>query len=127
METTRRHFFSRAATGIGIAALGSLLAEDGYAATGGLPGLPHFAPKAKRVVFLHQSGGPSQMDLFDYKPTLDKLAGTELPGSVAADVPARWSRAGSAGDRKLSRPRSERDSDDLLQHEVADQRRCGYG
>ena len=87
METTRRHFFSRAATGIGIAALGSLLAEDGLAspettATGGLPGLPHFAPKAKRVVFLHQSGGPSQMDLLDYKPTLDRLAGTELPASV---------------------------------------------
>ena len=65
-------------TGIGIAALGSLLAQDGFAAdrapTGGLPGLPHFAPKAKRVVFLHQSGGPSQMDLFDYKPTLDKLS-----------------------------------------------------
>lgn len=84
METTRRYFFSRMATGLGIAALGSLLAEDGFASpeTGGLPGLPHFAPKAKRVVFLHQSGGPSQMDLFDYKPTLDKLAGTELPGSV---------------------------------------------
>jgi len=88
MEITRRHFFSRTSTGIGIAALGSLLAEDGFAAaettsaTGGLPGLPHFAPKAKRVVFLHQSGGPSQMDLFDYKPALDKLAGSELPGSV---------------------------------------------
>ena len=87
MEITRRHFFSRTSTGIGIAALGSLLAEDGFAApdasaTGGLPGLPHFPPTAKRVVFLHQSGGPSQMDLFDYKPTLDKFAGTELPGSV---------------------------------------------
>src|SRR3954464_5933443 len=87
MDITRRHFFSRTSTGIGIAALGSLLAQDGFAAaetspTGGLPGLPHFPPKAKRVVFLHQSGGPSQMDLFDYKPTLDKLSGTELPGSV---------------------------------------------
>src|SRR3954453_18243765 len=87
MDITRRHFFSRSSTGIGIAALGSLLAQDGFAtseagATGGLPGLPHFPPKAKRVVFLHQSGGPSQMDLFDYKPTLNKLAGTELPGSV---------------------------------------------
>ncbi len=87
MDITRRHFFSRTSTGIGIAALGSLLAQDGFAAaetspTGGLPGLPHFAPKAKRVVFLHQSGGPSQMDLFDYKPSLDKLSGTELPGSV---------------------------------------------
>jgi hypothetical protein len=86
MDITRRHFFSRTASGIGIAALGSLLAEEGFAADasaiGGLSGLPHFAPKAKRVVYLHQSGGPSQMDLFDYKPTLDKLAGTELPGSV---------------------------------------------
>jgi hypothetical protein len=84
MDITRRHFFSRTSTGIGIAALGSLLAQDGLAAseTGGLPGLPHFAPTAKRVVFLHQSGGPSQMDLFDYKPTLNKLAGSELPASV---------------------------------------------
>ena len=49
---------------------------------GGLPGLPHFPPKAKRVIFLHQSGGPSQMDLFDYKPKLEKLAGSELPDSV---------------------------------------------
>ena len=61
-------------------------AQEGFAAgetsaTGGLPGLPHFAPKAKRVIYLHQSGGPSQIDLFDYKPTLDKLSGTELPGS----------------------------------------------
>ncbi len=79
MEITRRHFFSRTSTGIGIAALGSLLREEGYAA---LADLPHFPPTAKRVVFLHQSGGPSQMDLFDYKPQLDKLAGTELPDSV---------------------------------------------
>jgi hypothetical protein len=86
LEITRRHFFSRTSTGIGIGALSSLLAEDGFAveatSAGGLAGLPHFAPKARRVVFLHQSGGPSQMDLFDYKPSLDKLAGTELPGSV---------------------------------------------
>src|SRR5580700_6246608 len=91
MQITRRHFFSRTSTGIGIAALGALLAEDGFGAgdssatmglAGGLPGLPHFAPKAKRVVFLHQSGGPSQMDLFDYKPSLEKVRATELPGSV---------------------------------------------
>jgi len=78
MDITRRHFFSRTSTGIGIAALGSLLSENGFGAaetpvTGGLPGLPHFAPTAKRVVFLHQSGGPSQMDLLDYKPTLEKI------------------------------------------------------
>ncbi|HKE30033.1 MAG TPA: DUF1501 domain-containing protein [Bryobacteraceae bacterium] len=86
MDITRRHFFSRTSTGIGIAALGSLLAQDGLSAeaavTGGLAGLPHFPPTARRVVFLHQSGGPSQMDLLDYKPMLDKYAGQELPGSV---------------------------------------------
>ena len=87
MDITRRHFFSRTSTGIGIAALSALLAQDGFgaadvAATGGLAGLPHFPPTAKRVVFLHQSGGPSQMDLLDYKPMLAKFAGQELPGSV---------------------------------------------
>jgi hypothetical protein len=87
MDITRRHFFSRTSTGIGIAALGTLLAEDSFSATeasttGGLPGLPHFPPTAKRVVFLHQSGGPSQIDLLDYKPALDKYAGQELPASV---------------------------------------------
>src|SRR5467141_3888445 len=89
LAMTRRHFFGLSSTGIGGAALASLLNPSLFAAgpetdpkTGGLEGLPHFAPKAKRVVFLHQSGGPSQMDLFDYKPTLDKFAGTELPGSV---------------------------------------------
>ena len=50
--------------------------------TGGLAGVPHFAPKAKRVIFLHQSGAPSQMDLFDYKPKLQRYHATELPDSV---------------------------------------------
>jgi hypothetical protein len=79
MDLTRRHFFSVTSTGIGIAALGSLLERDLSAA---MPGLPHFPPKAKRVIFLHQSGGPAQMDLFDYKPQLQKLRATELPASV---------------------------------------------
>src|SRR5690349_22525145 len=88
MEITRRHFFSRTSTGIGIAALGALLNQEGYAApsesnpAGGLPGLPHFPPKAKRVIFLHQSGGPAQMDLFDYKPKLAENRGQDLPGSI---------------------------------------------
>lgn len=81
LASTRRHFFTRTAKGIGIAALGSLLEQSGWAA-GGLTGLPHFAPTAKRVIFLHQSGGPSQLDLFDYKPTLQSRQGTELPDSV---------------------------------------------
>ena len=88
---TRRHFFGRAAAGIGTAALGSLLANDlGAAPTGeasdrpypGLPDLPHFAPKAKRVIWLFQSGGPLQLDLFDYKPGLEKVRGENLPESV---------------------------------------------
>ena len=81
-QLTRRHFFSRTSTGIGIAALSTLLNDDLHAAHGGLPGLPHFAPTAKRVIYLFQSGGPSQMELFDYKPALQKLANTELPDSI---------------------------------------------
>jgi hypothetical protein len=79
---TRRHFFSRTSAGIGTAALASLLGQDLSGSSAGLTGLPHFPPKAKRVIYLHQSGAPSQMDLFDYKPGLKKLQGTELPGSI---------------------------------------------
>ncbi|PYV24182.1 MAG: sulfatase [Acidobacteria bacterium] len=86
---TRRTFFARTSVGIGTAALASLLNPDLFAETaeidpktGGLKGLPHFPPKAKRVIFLHQSGAPSQIELFDYKPQLDKLHATELPASV---------------------------------------------
>jgi len=79
---TRRHFFGRAATGIGIAALANLFQREGLAAATTLAGLPHFAAKAKRVIFLHQSGGPSQLDTFDYKPKLQSLKGTELPDSI---------------------------------------------
>ena len=76
---TRRQFFGRAAPGIGAAALASLLgrrsSRSGAAEPQpGLPGLPHFAPKAKRVIYLFQSGAPSQIDLFDYKPKLDEAA-----------------------------------------------------
>jgi hypothetical protein len=83
---TRRHFFGRAACGVGVAALASLLREDLHAAeetpTSGLPVPPHFAPKAKRVIYLFQSGAPSQMDLFDHKPRLTERRGTELPDSI---------------------------------------------
>src|SRR5262245_62603079 len=80
---TRRHFFGTAATGVGTAALASLLGQDLHAAvTGGLPGLPHFPATAKRVIYLFQSGGPSQMELLDYKPRLREFQGTDLPESV---------------------------------------------
>ena len=83
---TRRHFFGLTSNGIGGAALASLLSRDlvagGEAPSGGLPGLPHFAPTAKRVIYLFQSGAPSQMDLFDYKPKLADSFGVDLPDSV---------------------------------------------
>ncbi len=84
LDLTRRQLFSRTSGGLGIAALANLLTNDLGAASGqpGLPELPHFAPKAKRVIYLFQSGGPSQMDLFDPKPALRERQGTELPDSV---------------------------------------------
>jgi Protein of unknown function (DUF1501) len=88
MQTiTRRHFFGRAALGLGTAALASLLpqqaaADPGGPATGGLPGLPHFPPKAKRAIYLYMNGGPSQMDLWDYKPAMQALFDRDLPDSI---------------------------------------------
>jgi hypothetical protein len=84
---TRRQFFGRASSGIGVAALASLLRPDLVSAnsadtSNGLAGLPHFAPRAKRVIYLTQSGAPSQVDLFDYKPGLAARRGQELPASV---------------------------------------------
>jgi hypothetical protein len=81
---TRRHFFGRTALGLGTAALATLSAgrAKGATATGGLPDLPHFAPKAKRAIYLFMNGGPSQMDMFDYKPAMDKLFDKDLPESI---------------------------------------------
>jgi hypothetical protein len=81
---TRRHFFGRSALGLGPAALAALLPRSTHAATqtGGLPELPHFPPKAKRAIYLFMNGGPSQMDLLDYKPTMNGLFNKDLPDSV---------------------------------------------
>jgi hypothetical protein len=86
---TRRHFFGRTATGLGVAALASLLNPrlfPGAAAEAGGPLYPlrqtHFPARAKRIIYLFMAGGPSQMDLFDYKPALDKYHQSELPSSV---------------------------------------------
>src|SRR5690349_18505977 len=91
LSLTRRELFGRVGAGVGLAALATLLGDQANearaqpplaTATGGLPGLPHFAPKANRVIYLTQSGAPSQVDLFDYKPLLQKFRGQELPDSV---------------------------------------------
>ena len=84
---TRRHFLRRTGLGLGSAALAGLLGSDTTAAgsekrLGGLPGLPHFAPKAKRAIYLFMAGAPSQIDMLDYKPKMDKLFDKDLPDSI---------------------------------------------
>lgn len=93
---TRRQLFGRTAAGIGAAALAGLLNPSLLARIGeargtaispalnrrGLPGVPHFAPRAKRVIYLFQSGGPSTIDLFDHKPRMNEMHGQDLPDSV---------------------------------------------
>jgi hypothetical protein len=101
LALNRRHFFSRSSLGLGVAALGSLLAdradaegpgpaadvprrspESVDAAYRGVLAAPHHPPRAKRVIYLFMSGGPSQLDLFDYKPVLNQMNGKDLPDSV---------------------------------------------
>ena len=86
---TRRHLFRQAGLGLGTAALASLLPPRLLAGSrpepkriGGLPELPHFAPKAKRAIYLFMNEGPSQMDLWDYKPKMDALFDKDLPESI---------------------------------------------
>jgi hypothetical protein len=92
---TRRQFFARSATGIGAAALAELLGRDAFGTApatpgaagvgpriGGLAGLPHFAPKAKRVIYLLQNGAPPHLDTFDWKPGMEAWRGKEIPDSV---------------------------------------------
>lgn len=88
LNINRRRFLSRLSLGVGSVALGSLLLPDLFNGIGGgelessMTGLPHFAPKAKRVIYLFQNGAPSQLDLFDYKPLLNKMHGEDLPDSI---------------------------------------------
>ncbi len=96
-KINRRLFLGRSGLGLGTMALGSLLDRDRVSAradtggarppqpggaTGGLAGLPHFPPKVSRIIYLFQSGAPSQIDLFDYKPALVARRGIELPDSI---------------------------------------------
>ena len=94
---TRRQFFSKSATGIGVAALASLLDQNAFGALAsgasgasgsprrGLPDLPHFPPKAKRVIYLLQNGAPPHIDTFDWKPEMEKFRGQEIPPSILGD------------------------------------------
>lgn len=78
LAINRRQLFGRAATGIGAAALASMLGcETGRAE--GSAGLPNVAPRAKRVIYLFQNGGPTHVDLFDYKPELSRIHGQPVP------------------------------------------------
>ena len=79
--TSRREFLTQSGLGMGSLALSQMLAQESSAASNAISAL-HHAPKAKRVIFLFQSGAPSQMDLFDYKPLLNEKHGTELPDEV---------------------------------------------
>lgn len=89
-NSTRRQFFEGAGLKVGGLALSGLLGRDALGATPipasavhpPLPGMPHFAPKAKRIIYLHMNGAPSQLDLFDYKPGLEKYFDQDLPESV---------------------------------------------
>src|SRR5262245_15261514 len=88
---TRRHFFARGALGLGTAALASLLPrrqarghEANLSGTGRLTGLPHYSPEAKRAISLFMSEGPSQMDMWDYKPKMAEMFDKDLPQSIIA-------------------------------------------
>ncbi len=90
LALSRRQFFGRAGAGLGSIALAALINPDSHAEGGdrgnprgaGIGGFPNFAPRARRVIYLFQSGAPSQMDLFDHKPMLDRFQGTDLPDSI---------------------------------------------
>ena len=89
-QINRRSFLSRTSLGLGATALASLAKPDWLSAAqakGGLPGFPHFAPKAKRVIFLCMAGGPSHLETFDYKPRLAKLDGQPMPESFTKGQP----------------------------------------
>src|SRR5207302_6870227 len=79
---SRRSFLTRSTQALGTAALASLFTRDGFAAGESRALEPHFIPRAKRVIYLFQSGGPSHLELLDYKPRLKQLHGSELPDSI---------------------------------------------
>lgn len=83
--TSRRDFFRHTAAGLGVIALGDLLAEE-FSTDPLLPRRPHFPPRARSVIFLFMSGAPSQIDLFDYKPAMRQMHGEPMPASIVKDL-----------------------------------------
>ena len=108
---TRRHFFSRCALGLGSVALGSLLADQMAGAESPAlvnplaPKAPHFPARAKRIIYLFMAGGPSQFELFDYKPKLVELNGQPIPQSFIEGK--RFAFMGSSHGTKLLGTRRE--------------------
>src|SRR3954451_13478538 len=112
---SRRDFLANAGSGLGALALGSMLAENGFAAATNVvdplkPKPPHFKPTAKSVIWLFIEGGPSHIDLFDPKPELEKLAGKPMPASFGRVITAmgtgnnaimpsqrKWAQHGQSG------------------------------
>ncbi|MBX3441979.1 MAG: DUF1501 domain-containing protein [Planctomyces sp.] len=86
-NSDRRTFLARTGLGFGSAALASLISRDALALPAGRAGLPHHAPRIRRVIFLYMSGGPSQFETFDYKPELVRLDGQPMPESVTRRQP----------------------------------------
>src|SRR5260370_29691645 len=87
-DLTRRNFFLRGAAGFGAIALSKLLADEKRSEVDPLaPKQPHFPAKAKNIIFLFMEGAPSQLDLFDPKPALQKWAGKPLPPSITKELP----------------------------------------
>ncbi|MCA9085868.1 MAG: DUF1501 domain-containing protein [Planctomycetaceae bacterium] len=120
-NTERRQFFTSSASGLGILALASLLQEDGLLANEAKGPLTHFAPTAKRCIFLFMEGGPSQMDLFDPKPKLNELDGQPMPESVLNEIKFAFIQKETA--RLMGSPRRFRkygecgmDLSDLMPH-----------
>jgi len=97
---TRRSFFRECAGGIGMVALAQLMEQEGWGAVAEVnplaPKKPHFAPKARNVIFMFMEGGPSQMDLFDPKPELQKWSGRPLPAEMTKNLRLAFTKPNAA-------------------------------
>ena len=106
-QATRRHFFSQCSMGLGSIALGSLLGGDlakAASANPFQPGEPHFRPRAKNVIFMFMAGGPSQFELFDWKPELARRSGGDIPDSFVKGKRFAFMNSSFKNQKKLLGP-----------------------